>query len=66
MPKPLRELREERGLSQDDLSRLTGVAKGTIVDLELKRRRPRPSTRRRLAQGLGVKPEDIYFEVKGP
>lgn len=64
MPQTLRELRESKGLSQDDLVRLSGVAKGTIVGLELARRKPRPSTRRRLAQALGVKPEDIVFEIK--
>jgi transcriptional regulator with XRE-family HTH domain len=62
MPKPLREIRESKGLSQDDLVRLAKVAKGTIVGLELGRRKPRPSTRRKLAAALGVRPEDIAFE----
>ena len=57
----LRELRETRGLSQDDLHTLSGVAKRTIVDLELRRRKPRPSTRRRLARALKVKPQEIAF-----
>lgn len=58
----LRDLRESKGLSQDDLVKLSGVAKGTIVDLELGRRHPRPSTRRRLAEALGVRPEDLLLE----
>ena len=57
----LRELREGRGLSQDDLHSLSGVAKRTIGDLELSRRKPRPSTRRRLAKALKAKPQDIEF-----
>jgi transcriptional regulator with XRE-family HTH domain len=61
MAQPLREIRESKGLSQDDLARLSGVAKSTIVDLELGRRKPRPSTRRKLAQALGVRPEEIIF-----
>jgi len=62
MAKRLRELREAKGLSQDDLARLSGVARATIQSAELGRRKPRPSTRRRLAQALGVRPEDILFE----
>ena len=62
MPEPLRELRETRGLTQSDLSELASVSKGTIVDLELRRRKPRPSTRRKLAAALQVRPQDIEFE----
>ena len=65
MPRSLRDLREAKGLSQDDLVKLSGVSKGTIVDFELGRRRPRPSTRRRLANALGVRPEDLSFEARG-
>ncbi len=61
MATPLRELRESKGLSQDDLVKLAGVAKGTIVDLELHRRKPYPSTRRKLARALKVRPEAIQF-----
>ena len=65
MASHLREIRESKGLSQDDLVKLSGVAKGTIVDLELGRRKPRPSTRRKLAQALKVRPEDILFTQRG-
>ena len=61
MPTALKEIRESRGLSQDDLVKLAGVAKGTIVDLELRRRKPRPSTRRKLAKALKVRPQEIGF-----
>ncbi len=63
MPTPLKELRETKGLSQDDLSQASTVSKSVIVDLELRRRKPRPSTRRRLARALNVKPEDIDLAV---
>ena len=63
MPTPLKELRETKGFSQDDLSRASTVSKSVIVDLELRRRKPRPSTRRRLARSLKVKPEDIDLAV---
>jgi transcriptional regulator with XRE-family HTH domain len=62
MATPLRVLRETKGLSQDDLARASGVSKSAIVDLELGRRKPRPSTRRRLAQALEIKPEELSFE----
>jgi len=61
MATPLKELREAKGLSQDDLVKLAGVAKGTIVGLELHRQKPRPSTRRKLARALKVRPEAIQF-----
>ncbi len=63
MATPLKELRESKGFSQDDLSQASTVSKSVIVDLELRRRKPRPSTRRRLARALKVKPEDIDFAV---
>ena len=61
MATSLKELRESKGLSQDDLVKLAGVAKGTIVGLELNRQKPRPSTRRKLARALKVRPEAIQF-----
>ncbi len=65
MATPLKELREAKGLSQDDLVKLAGVAKGTIVGLELGRQKPRPSTRRKLARALKVRPEAIQFLTVG-
>lgn len=57
----LRELRESNALSQRDLARLAGMSVNTILDLEKGRRRPRPSTRRKLAKALKVLPRDIDF-----
>ncbi len=57
----LRELRERNALSQRDLARLAGVAANTVLDVEKGRRRPRPSTRRKLAKALDVLPRDIDF-----
>ena len=57
----LKELRESRALSQRDLARLAEVDETTIVDLEARRRKPRPSTRRKLARALKVKPRAIEF-----
>ena len=57
----LKELRELRALSQRDLARLAEVDETTIIDLEKGRRPPRPSTRRKLAKALKVRPQDIDF-----
>ena len=61
MATPLREIREARGLSQDDLARLADVGRNTVGGLEAGRRKARPSTRRKLARALKVKPQEIDF-----
>jgi transcriptional regulator with XRE-family HTH domain len=63
----LRNLRLRRGFSQADLSAKTGVAEFTISEIEGgKRPNPRPSTLRKLAQGLGVEVADLYGEPDNP
>jgi transcriptional regulator with XRE-family HTH domain len=63
----LRNLRLRRGLSQADLSAKTGVAEFTISEIEAgKRPNPRPSTLRKLAQGLGVEVTDLYGGPDNP
>ena len=52
----LRELREDRLLSQRELARRAGVSNKTIVDIEAGRIRPHPATLRKLAEALGVEP----------
>jgi transcriptional regulator with XRE-family HTH domain len=52
----LREVRTERGLSQDDLASRTGVHATAIGRLEHGRREPRLKTVVRVADGLGVPP----------
>jgi transcriptional regulator with XRE-family HTH domain len=57
----LREIRLRRGLSQADLSTMTGVAEFTISEIEAgKRANPRPSTLRKLARALEVEVTDLY------
>jgi transcriptional regulator with XRE-family HTH domain len=63
----LRNIRLRRGLSQADLSAMTGVAEYTISEIEAgKRPSPRPSTLRKLAHGLGVEVADLYGESEYP
>lgn len=56
----LRRLRERAALTQEDLAKLSGVARATIADLEAGKRPARPSTLRKVAQGLGVEVTDLY------
>ncbi|MDP8951962.1 MAG: helix-turn-helix transcriptional regulator [Actinomycetota bacterium] len=63
----LREIRIRRGMSQADLHERTGVSEFTISELEAgKRTNPRPSTLRKLAQGLGVEVTDLLGEPELP
>jgi transcriptional regulator with XRE-family HTH domain len=63
----LRNIRLRRGLSQADLSAITGVAEYTISEIEAgKRPNPRPSTLRKLARGLGIEVTDLYGEPESP
>jgi transcriptional regulator with XRE-family HTH domain len=54
-----RELRVERGISQDDLARETGLHATVIGRYERGVREPRVAMILRLAKGLGVKPGEL-------
>jgi transcriptional regulator with XRE-family HTH domain len=56
----LREWRQFRAVSQEELAKAAGIQRSTIVDIEASRRCPRPSTLRRLAKALKIKPEELY------
>jgi len=55
----LRRLREEAVLSQEQLAKVSGVSKPTIVRIELGRSVARVSTIRKLAIALGVQPREL-------
>jgi transcriptional regulator with XRE-family HTH domain len=59
----LREWRERAALSQSELANRAGISRATIADLEAGNRGGQPKTVRRLAQGLGVEPDDLYGEA---
>ena len=61
----LRELRERAALSQEDLAKRSGVSRATIADLEADKRPSRPSTRRKLAEALGVAPAELMDSETG-
>ena len=57
MPR-LRDVRHRMALSQEELADKSGVARSTIIKLEAGRD-AWPSTVRKLATALGVKPADL-------
>jgi DNA-binding XRE family transcriptional regulator len=60
----LRELRQERALSQRDLADAAGVSKTTIVNIEAGRYQPIPSTTRKLAKALGIDPRELVQHLR--
>ena len=62
----LRQARERRVLTQEDLSQLAGVTEATISRMENGKSGPtRPSTVRKLAEALGVEPGWLLFGDEG-
>jgi len=55
----LKALREGRGLTQDELAKLSGVSRPTIAALELGYRRAYEATTAKLAKALKCKPSDL-------
>ncbi len=55
----LREVRERKLLRQEDLAERTGITLSTISRLENGLQRPRVTTVKKLAEGLGVPPEEL-------
>lgn len=52
----LKQLREERMLTQQDLASKAGLTVATLSRLENRKARPRPRTIRTLAEALGIDP----------
>lgn len=61
--KTLKELRKTAVISQEELAEKSGVSRAAISAIENSHRRttPWPSTIRKLAKALGVKPQEIAF-----
>ncbi len=62
---PLRRLRQQAVMSQQQLADESGVARDTISKLETGRRRAYPITIRKLAATLGVEPRELVEEREG-
>jgi transcriptional regulator with XRE-family HTH domain len=55
----LLENRQRRGLTQEELFKLSGVSRSTIAELESGSRMAREETTRKLARALKVKPTEL-------
>ena len=62
----LKRARYDAGLSMQDLHEKSGVAKSTLIDVESGRRFPRAETAKAIADALGVKPSDLFFDEPEP
>jgi transcriptional regulator with XRE-family HTH domain len=58
----LKRLRKERLLTQQELSRITGVSQDGISQLETGKRGAQPRTIKKLAEALGVEPKALIKE----
>ena len=61
----LREWRLRRVLTQEGLAKRSGVTEATISRIESGQREARISTVRRLAEALGIAPEELVEEPSG-
>jgi transcriptional regulator with XRE-family HTH domain len=60
--KSVRKLRIERFMSQADLSRVAGVSPAHLGRLERNEHKPHLSTIRKIAEALGVDPNELVDE----
>lgn len=62
MKNRLREIREEKGISQEELSERSGVSRTTISELETEKRKVTTNiTLNKIATALGEKVSNIFF-----
>ncbi len=62
--KTIRELREERGLTQLQLATKLGITPGAVYSWERGRNEPKASQLRALARFFGVSMDDVLFEAE--
>ena len=62
----LRHIRERAGYTQTELAEESGVAQGTISDIEIGKREPHGRTLRKLAAVLGVRVADFFDDDPTP
>ncbi len=60
----LKEVRNERGLSQLKLAFLTGISPGDLSRIENGWLRPYPGWRKRLAKALGIAQTELFPDEK--
>jgi transcriptional regulator with XRE-family HTH domain len=58
----VRRLRNELALTQGELAEEVGITVTALSRIERNEAQPRPKTRRRLAEALGVEPRELLAE----
>jgi transcriptional regulator with XRE-family HTH domain len=61
----LKELREAKGLTQDEVAEKVGVKRNTVSRWELMQNLPHPAFHRAYARALGVSPEVLAGIIYG-
>ena len=63
MFRKIKDVRVENGMTQEELAKLSGVSRATIIGLENgKITNTKTETLRKIADGLGVTVDSIFFE----
>lgn len=65
MTRPLKEVREDKLLTMEELAAIAGISRATVSRIEAQKHRPHISTRRRIAKALKVRPKEITEFVAG-
>ena len=55
----VKRLRDERALTQRELAAMAGLTVAALSRIERNNAEPRPTTRRKLAEALGVDPSEL-------
>lgn len=59
----LKVLRAERNLTQEELAKMSGLSRATVISIENEAVNPNGDTIAKLTKALKVKPEEIFFEL---
>lgn len=64
--KNLIRIRQEKGITREELSRRSGVSSSSLIKYERGEREPKNSTLRRIQEALGFEPDEPIFTYELP
>jgi len=62
----VQECRRRRYLSQRELAQAAGISPSAVAQIETGHHSPHPRTRRKIAEALGISPDDIEWPEPQP